>query len=73
MSDNQNRIPSFDEVMGKDTLNGKVPSFEDIMGDEPPVKKKSFWQRAKVWWHSWYLRSPIGRKQDSESLADSEE
>lgn len=40
MSDNQNRIPSFDEVMGKDTLNGKVPSFEDIMGEEPPVKKK---------------------------------
>ena len=42
-------------------------SFQDI------VKKKSFSQRAKIWWHSWYLRSPIGRRENDEGFADSQE
>ena len=41
MSDLQNKIPSFNEVMQADTSNSKVPSFADIMGEEPPKKKVS--------------------------------
>ncbi len=40
MSDHQNKIPSFDEVMKPETQNGKIPSFHDIMAEPEPVKKK---------------------------------
>ncbi len=40
MSDPRNQIPSFDEVMHEETMNGKIPSFADIMG-ETPKKKES--------------------------------
>lgn len=40
MSDPQNRIPSFDEVMKTPAPQKGVPSFSDIMGEEPAPKKK---------------------------------
>lgn len=40
MSDPQLKIPSFNDVMQGDTLNGKIPSFKDIMGEDEPIKKK---------------------------------
>lgn len=43
MSDPLQQIPTFDQVMQKDTQNGKIPSFADIMGEQPPVKKKEIW------------------------------
>lgn len=38
MGDRQNQLPSFDQVMQPETMNGKLPSFEDVM--QEPVKKK---------------------------------
>ena len=40
MSDNQQRIPSFDEVMKETAQPRGVPSFDDIMGEEPVKKNK---------------------------------